>query len=91
MRREMLPFNLSLAGVLIFLAHFWLQFPANIALWAISAVLGISSIHHGMRIRAQQAADDSTRWMPESAVKIGWLILLGVTLSAIFLLVPQVT
>lgn len=90
MRRETLPFALSLIGVLIYLAHFWLQFPANIVLWAIAAILGISSIHHGMRVRAQQANDDKTRWMPESAIKIGWLMLLGITLSAIFLIVPRI-
>ena len=89
MRREMVPFILSTVGVLIYLAHFWLEFPANIALWVISAVLGISSAHHGMRVRAQQTADDKARWMPESATKIGWLILLGVSLSAIFHLTPQ--
>jgi len=91
MRKEMLPFILSLVGILIYLAHFWLQYPANIALWVIAAILGISSIHHGMRVRAQQAGDDKTRWMPESASKIGWLILLGVSFSAIFLIVPQMS
>jgi hypothetical protein len=86
-----MPFLLSTVGILVFLAHFWLKYPANIALWAVSAVLGISSVHHGMRIRARQANDDKARWMPESASKIGWLILLGGTLSAIFYLAPQMS
>jgi len=89
MRRERMSFAISIAGVLVFLAHFWLDYPANIILWAIAAVLGISSVHWGMRARAQEAADDRNRWMPVSASRTGWLILLGLTLSAIFLIVPR--
>ncbi len=89
MRREAAPFAISTAGILVFLAHLWLPYPTNVALWAVAAVLGISSVHWGMRARARQAADDRNRWMPESASKIGFLILLGLALSAIFLIVPR--
>ena len=89
MRKEMMPFVLSLAGILILLAHFWLAPPASIALWATSAILGISSVHQGMRVGAQMNHDEKTNWMPKAASRMGWLILLGCILSAIFLLVPR--
>ncbi len=89
MRREIAPFAISTAGILVFLAHFWLGYPFNIILWVVAAVLAISSVHWGMRARAQEAADDKNRWMPESASKLGLLILLGLALSAIFLIVPR--
>jgi len=89
MRREKAPFVISTAGILVFLAHFWPGYPVNLILWVIAAVLGISSVHWGMRSRAQETPDDRNRWMPESASKLGLLILLGLTLSAIFLIVPR--
>jgi len=70
MRREMRPHIISVVAIVTYLAHFWVQPPAGIALWAVSAV-------------------SARRWMPDSAVIIGCIILLGVTLSAIFLLAPQ--
>jgi len=90
MRREAMPFIISTAGILIFLAHFWFGFTVSISLWAVSAVLGISSVHQGMRLRAQLGADDKNRWMSLAAVRIGTLIVLGVILSAIFFMAPQV-
>ncbi len=89
MRREKVPFAISTAGILVFLAHFWVGYPANVVLWVIAAILAISSVHWGMRARAQESADDPNRWMPKSASKLGLLILLGLTLSAIFLIVPR--
>lgn len=89
MRKAMMPFVISLAGILIFLAHFWLSFSPAVALWAISAVLGISSVHQGMRIRVELADSDKERWMPEASVKIGMVILIGVVLSATFHLAPM--
>ncbi len=85
MSREIRPHIISIVAIVTYLAHFWVQSPAGIALWAVSAV---ASIHLGMIARGQ-STDKARRWMPNSAVIIGCIILLGVTLSAIFLLVPQ--
>jgi len=88
MRREMRPHIISIIAIVTYLAHFWVQPPTGIALWAVSAVFAIASIHYGMIARGQ-SIDKARRWMSDSAVIIGGIILLGVTLSAIFLLVPQ--
>ena len=88
MRREMRPHIISVVAIVTYLAHFWVQSPAGIALWAVSAVSAVASIHLGMITRGQ-STDKTRRWMLDSAIIIGCIILLGVTLSAIFLLAPQ--
>ena len=90
MRRELRPRIISIIAIVTYLAHFWVQLPAGIVLWAVAAVSAIASIHHGMIVRGQ-TADKTRRWMPDSAIIIGCIILLGVTLSAIFLLAPRMT
>ena len=90
MRIETRPHIISIIAIVTYLAHFWVQPPTGIALWAVSAISAVSSIHFGMIVRGQ-STDKARRWMPDSAVIIGCIILLGVTLSAIFLLVPQMT
>jgi len=86
--REMRPHIMSVVAIVTYLAHFWVQPPAGIALWAVSAAFAIASIHNGMAVRGQ-GTDKARWWMTDSAVIIGCIILLGVTLSAIFLLAPQ--
>ena len=88
MRREMRPHIISMVAMVTYLAHFWVQPPAGAALWVVSAISAIASIHNGMIVRGQ-SADKARRWMSNSAIIIGCIILLGVTLSAIFLLVPR--
>ncbi len=90
MRRELRPHIISIIAIVTYLVHFWVQLPASIALWAVAAASAIASIHHGMIVR-EQTADKTRRWMPDSAIIIGCIILLGVTLSAIFLLAPRMT
>ncbi len=90
MRRELRPHIISIIAIVTYLAHFWVQLPAGIVLWAVAAASAIASIHHGMIVRGQ-TADKTRRWMPDSAIIIGCIILLGVTLSAIFLLAPRMT
>jgi hypothetical protein len=87
--RELKPHIISIISIVTYLSHFWCQAPASIALWAVSAASAIASIHFGMIVRGQ-IADNTRRWMPDSAIIIGGIILLGVTLSAIFLLVPRI-
>ena len=90
MRRELRPHIISIIAIVTYLVHFWVQLPASIVLWAVAAASAIASIHHGMIVR-EQTADKTRRWMPDSAIIIGCIILLGVTLSAIFLLAPRMT
>ena len=90
MRRELRPHIISIIAIVTYLVHFWVQLPASIALWAVAAASAVASIHHGMIVR-EQTADKTRRWMPDSAVIIGCIILLGVTLSAIFLLAPRMS
>ena len=89
-RRELRPHIISIIAIVTYLVHFWVQLPASIALWAVAAVSAVASIHHGMIVR-EQTADKTRRWMPDSAIIIGFIILVGVTLSAIFLLIPRMT
>ena len=88
MAKEWKPHIFSVVAIVTYLAHFWVLPPAGIALWAVSATTAIASIHFGMIVRGQ-GTDKPKRWMPISAIIIGCIILLGVTLSAIFLLAPQ--
>jgi len=88
MRLEMRAHVPSVVAIVAYLAHFWIQPPAGIVLWAVSATFAIASIHNGMIARGR-SEDKSRRWMPNSAVIIGVVILLGATLSAVFLLSPM--
>lgn len=86
---EMRVHIFSIVSILAFLAHFWVAPPGGIVLWAVAATTAISSIHRGMMARGQEQPR-SKRWMTDSAVIIGVVILIAITFSAIFLLVPQV-
>lgn len=87
----------NIVGLGLFLAHFWftaanrpfLNFVA-IGFWAIAAACAIFSIYGGIISRAEME-NPVHRAMLLACAVIGGIILLGVVLSAIFLLVPKLS
>ena len=78
----------SAIGVGVFMSHFW--WPAYVAghvLWGIAGFCAIFSIYSGIIHRAKVEDNEKKAVLTASAI-IGCLILLGLTFSAIFLLVP---
>ena len=83
-----ITFTASVLGVSLFMAHFWspISIGASI-LWPIAGLCAIFSIYGGIISRA--LADNPVHDAHlTAAVVIGILVLLGLSLSAIFIFVP---
>ena len=79
----------SIIGVSVFMSHFWHPAPTSTVLWIISSVCAIFCIYGGIIGRFHEE-DGHKKAMLIAATVIGVLVLLGLTLSAIFLLVPAI-
>jgi len=86
----MVVYILSSIGIATYMAHFWHSHPASTVLWIISGVCAISSIYGGVIARAITESEHK-KAMLTAATVIGCLVLLGLTLSAIFLFVPAMS
>ena len=83
-------FILSIIGVWAYMSHFWT--PTGIGgyiLWPIAGFCAIFSIYGGIIARSQ-AENEHTKARLLAATVISCLVLLGLTLSAIFLLIPAI-
>ena len=79
----------SIVGVSVFMSHFWHPAPTSIVLWIISGVCAIFCIYGGIIGRFHEEDGHRKAKLMASTV-LGGLILLGLTLSAIFLFVPAI-
>ena len=87
---SMAVFILSIIGVWAYMSHFWT--PTGIGgyiLWPIAGFCALFSIYGGIIARSR-AEDEHRKAMLVAATIIGCLVLLGLTLSAIFLFVPAI-
>ena len=82
-------FIVSIIGIGTYLYHLWIAPPAAIVLWSISTACAIYCIYSGIinrhLITASDADSAAMRGMLTASVLMSCLILLGITLSAIFL------
>ena len=81
-------FTASVVGVTLFMAHFWspISIGAGV-LWPIAGLCAIFSIYGGIIGRAYAKTEQLKAHITAAAV-IGCLVLLGLSLSAIFIFVP---
>ena len=79
----------SIIGVSVFMSHFWRDAPVSVILWLIAGVCAIFSIYGGIIARSH-AENEHRKAMLMAATVISGLVLLGLTLSAIFLIVPAI-
>ena len=78
----------SILGVGTYMFHFWwYDVAAGNVLWGISAACAIFSLYAGI-IVATREDDRVKRGVAMAAAALGGVLLLGLTLTAIFLLVP---
>ena len=85
------PFIVSVVGIGLFMNHFWQQaFFSGAILWTITSVCAIYAVYAGI-IHRSLVEDKQEKAILLAAAVIGGIILLGITLSAIFLFVPRMT
>ena len=82
-------FIVSIVGIGIYLYHLWIVPPAAITFWSISTGCAIYCIYSGVIhrhiITASDADSAAMRGMLTASVLMSCFVLLGITLSAIFL------
>ena len=79
----------SVIAITTFMAHFWFPLTqASYILWAISGAFAIFSIYSGIIRRAEIQERSARKGLLTAAAVLGCLIILGLTISAVNLLVP---
>ena len=84
----MVPYTASIIALVAYMLHFW--WPDSIAaniLWPVAGFFAIFSIYGGIIARSHAESEHKKAMLTATAV-VGCLVVLGLTLSAIFLLVP---
>jgi len=84
----MIPYVASIIALVAYMLHFW--WPTTIAaniLWPIAGFFAIFSVYGGIIARAHADTEHKKAVLMATTV-VGCLVLLGLTLSAIFLLAP---
>ena len=79
----------SIIAISTFMCHFW--WPNTVAgyiLWAIAGSFAIFSIYSGIIRKAGIQEEGIKKGMASAAAVIGCLVLLGLTVSAVWLIVP---
>ena len=79
----------SVIAIVTFMCHFWWPLSmVSIALWGVSGAFAIFSVYGGIIERSRVEEAGTRKGMATAAAVIGCLILLGLTWSAVLLLVP---
>ena len=93
-KMSLATYIVSVVGLGVFMSHFWWAISsrpiaenAAVASWSIAGACAIFCIYAGIIGRAQ-TEEKVQRAMLTACAVVGGIILLGVTLSAIFLFVP---
>jgi hypothetical protein len=86
--KEYVAYIFSCIAIATFMAHFWsYNCVSGEVLWGVAGGCAIASIYSGI-ISRMFIEDKAAKGMATAAVVIGCLVLLGITLSGIFLFVP---
>jgi len=89
MKRLVLPpFIVSIVGLGLFWNHFWQSYPTSAVLWSLACASGIYCLYAGI-IHRSEVENTTHKAILLAVTVIGGIMLLGVTLSAIFLFVPR--
>lgn len=90
-KMTIVTYTVSLVGITLFLSHFWHlgSIVADI-LWGTAATCAVFSIYGGIIGLSQDKSELGKAYLKVATV-IGCLMLLGLTISAVFLLVPAIS
>jgi hypothetical protein len=83
------PFIVSIVGFGFFMNHFWLTGISASVLWSLAGASAIYCLYSGI-IHRSMVEMPHQRGMLMAATVVGGIILLGITLSAIFVFVPTI-
>ena len=83
------PFIVSIVSVGFFMNHFWQSGMTGYVLWGLAGAGAIYCLYQGI-IHRSLVEKSHERGMLTAAAVIGGIILLGITLSAIFFFVPAI-
>ncbi|GAG19290.1 unnamed protein product, partial [marine sediment metagenome] len=90
-KMTIVTYAVSIVGVSSFIAHFWhVGSIVAIILWGITAVFAAFSIYGGIIGLSQDKSELGKAYL-KAATVTGCLMLLGLTISAVFLLVPAIS
>ena len=79
----------SIIAVITFMGQLWWpDTTAGYVLWGVSGAFAILSIYSGLIRRAEIQEEGTRKGMATAAAVIGCLVLLGLTVSAVWLIVP---
>jgi len=79
----------SIIAVTTFMGQFWWpDTTAGYVLWAVSGAFAILSIYSGLIRRAEIREEGTRKGMVTAAAVIGVIVLLGLTASAVWLIIP---
>ena len=79
----------SVIAIVTFMCHFWWPLSmVSIALWGVSGAFAIFSVYGGIIERSRVEEAGTRKGRATAAAVIGCLILLGLTWSAVLILVP---
>jgi hypothetical protein len=86
-RKNRRAFGLSLVAIVIFMSHFWWAGTiASVVQWWVAGACAVASIYYGIAMRGK--TEEATRWVLDAAFVIGCIVLIGLAISASFLIVP---
>ncbi|MDH5695162.1 MAG: hypothetical protein OEZ00_00930 [Dehalococcoidia bacterium] len=89
-KMTIVTYTVSLVGISLFVAHFWhLGSIVGVILWGIAVTCAIFSIYGGIIGHSQDKSELGKAYL-KAATVMGCLMLLGLTISAVFLLVPAI-
>ena len=86
-------YTVSLVGISVFVAHFWHLSTIPVlayTLWGIAATCAVFSIYGGIVGLSQDKSELGKAYLKVATV-IGCLMVLGLTISAVFLFVPAIS
>jgi hypothetical protein len=86
-RKNRRAFGLSLVAIVIFMSHFWwVGTIASVVQWWVAGACAVASIYYSIAMRGK--TEEATRWVLDAAFVIGCIVLIGLAISASFLIVP---
>ena len=83
------PFIVSIVGIGLFMNHFWQTGISASVVWALAGASAVYCLYSGI-IHRSMVGNPQQKAILMAVTVIGGVILLGITLSAIFIFVPGI-
>ncbi len=86
-RKNGRAFGLSLVSIVIFMSHFWwVGTIAYVVQWWVAGACAVASVYYSIAMRGK--TEEATKWVLDAAFVIGCIVLIGLAISASFLIRP---